>query len=57
MDKTTKFIIILFAVMFFWVYSVEAFGQTMTCQTSSAGITTCTTSEGKIIVIQGGRIG
>lgn len=55
MDKITKILTLLFTLMFFWVYSVEAFGQTMTCQTSSAGITTCTTSEGKIIVIQGGR--
>ena len=55
MNNSTKYLIILFGVMFMWVYSVEAFGQTMSCQTSSAGITTCTTSEGKIIVIQGGR--
>lgn len=46
-----RFLIILFAIMFFWVAGTEAFASTMSCPTSSEGIVTCIDSSGKIIII------
>jgi hypothetical protein len=55
MNNYTRILILLFAIMFFWVYSVPAFASTMWCQTSSAGVTTCY-KDGQIIVIQTGVV-
>ena len=46
-----RFLITLFAVMFFWIASEDAFASIMTCTTSSAGVTECV-SGGTIVVIQ-----
>lgn len=48
MNWETRFLICLFAIMFFWVLSVEAFAQTQRCWRSSAGVLECIGSDGKI---------
>jgi len=53
MNNYVRILILLFAIMFFWVYNTPAFSSTMWCQTSSAGVTTCI-KDGQIIVIQTG---
>ena len=52
MNDITKLLIVLFAVMFFWVYSTPAFASRMTCSPpSDAGIVECITSDGRIVTI------
>lgn len=51
MTDTIRFFIVLFAIMFFWVYTTPAFAKSMSCWTSSAGVTECITSDGEIVKI------
>jgi hypothetical protein len=45
-----RFLVTLFAVMFFWIANTEAFAGIMTCTTSSSGVTECV-SGGTIVII------
>lgn len=50
MNDYTRILIVLFAVMFFWAASIDAFASIMTCTTSSSGVTECV-KDGVVIVI------
>ena len=53
MSATTKFLVVLFAVMFFWVYSEAAFASLVNCQKSSGGVVTCwDLTTGKTVIIR-----
>lgn len=54
MNNTTRFLIVLFAVMFFWAYNVDAFAKTQSCWRSSSGVLECVDSDGKITIITTG---
>lgn len=52
MNDITKLLVILFAIMFFWVYNVPAFASIMTCSPpSSEGVMECVTQDGTIVII------
>lgn len=52
MTNVVKFYIFLFAIMFFWVYSVDAFALRLVCSPpSSAGIVECVDQDGNIVII------
>ncbi len=52
MNDITKLLVILFAIMFFWVYSVDAFALRLVCSPpSSAGIVECVDQDGNIVII------
>ena len=52
MTTVVRFYVILFSIMFFWVYSVDAFALRLVCSPpSSAGIVECVDQDGNIVII------
>ncbi len=50
MNNYGYFFIMLFAIMFFWIYSVDAFAQVQNCWRQGT-LTVCQMPDGKIIYI------
>ena len=51
MNNTTRFLIILFAVMFFWALNVPAFASLTQCFDDGRGIIRCVKPDGTITTI------
>lgn len=53
MNNTIRFLILLFAVMFFWIANTDAFADTntMRCYSNGSGLLKCIKPDGTIVTI------